>query len=164
MKPPPTSPDRARSAFAAAVGALAGIESGRRFGLDCALVNGNVFLGVHRDGLFLRLPESMRNEFRARYAARAFEPVPARPQNEYMTVPERLLEAPGELRQWIGRALSHARTLPPREREERRPNAPPAGARRAGSDREPRRERRPAPATPKPAPTVIVRKRRTPEP
>jgi len=155
---------RARAAFAAAVANLENVETGRMFGRDCAFVNGNVFVGLHAEGLFLRLPDSMRNEFRARHAAKMFEPMPGRLLNEYMTVPDRLLEAPGELRQWIGRALSHARTLPAREREERKPAPPPAQQRRGERPQRKAAPRPPPRAETRTAPTVIVKKRRTLDP
>jgi TfoX/Sxy family transcriptional regulator of competence genes len=103
-------------------------EARRRqmFGYPACFVNGNLFMGLHRDRLFLRLGETDRASFVSSFGARLFEPMPGRPMREYVVVPPELLDGP-DAAKWAGRALAFAWTLPPKLPATAKKPARPAG-------------------------------------
>jgi len=84
------------------------------FGYPTCTVNGNMFMGLHKDRFILRLPESDRVSFIEAYDAPIFEPMPGRPMREYVVVPDQLLAGHG-IDDWITRSLAYAATLPAKQ-------------------------------------------------
>ena len=92
----------------------------KMFGYPAAFVNGNMFAGVFRDQVFLRLSP----EDRARLdGAQPFEPMPGRTMREYVVAPSGLLGSRDGLVEWLGNALRHTRTLPPKAAKKKAPRA-----------------------------------------
>jgi len=97
-----------------------GADKRMMFGCPVYTVNSNMFAGAHQDSLFVRLPESDRQEFRAQYPdARPFEPMAGRVMKEYMLLPEDVYNNPEALHQWLRRGHVYALSLPPKQRKSR---------------------------------------------
>lgn len=88
------------------------VERRKMFGCPCAFVGGNMFMGVHQDNMFLRLPEAGREEFFKIKGAVSFEPMPGRFMKEYVVVPRELLGDTKSLKGWIRRSIEYALSLP----------------------------------------------------
>lgn len=87
----------------------------KMFGNPTAFFNGQMFIGLFGDSMFLRLSQSDRAKFADKYQAKSLEPMPGRPMKEYVIVPRQVLKKPAELNTWIGQALAYARSLPPKK-------------------------------------------------
>ena len=108
VKPPSEMVD----AFAAAAGALPGVESRNVFGSPCAFFRGNMFAGLHAGYVFFRLAPEDRSEFLALPGTAVFEPVAGRPMREYVRASPEMSAAHQEWPGWLNRALEYARSLP----------------------------------------------------
>ena len=87
----------------------------KMFGSTVYFSNGNMFIGVHEDHIFLRLSEKDRSELVAMYKEAAqFEPMKGRPMREYMNIPPALYEEKSVFDLWIGRSLDYAKSMPPK--------------------------------------------------
>jgi hypothetical protein len=98
--------------FYAALPPSAFVEHKTFAGCPCCFVNGNMFAGVRRRYMVLRLSEEDRREFMGRYPSMVFLPFLGRQLREYVVVPRGLLQSRGELSQWVQRAFQYAMTLP----------------------------------------------------
>ena len=107
-------------AFEQTMAALPMAQTRQVFGSPAAFANGHMFAGIQNDTFFLRLPEAERESFRQTVSARQWEPMPGRPMREYVVVPARLIEAPADLNPWLGKALAHVQSLPPKAAKTRR--------------------------------------------
>ncbi len=88
-------------------------EKKKMFGSTVYFSNGNMFTGVHEDNIFLRLSEKDRSELSAKYGeAVPFEPLKGRPMKEYMNIPPRLYRDADAFKEWLGRSLEYASSLP----------------------------------------------------
>ena len=88
------------------------VERRTMFGGRTGFANGNLFLGLHENRLFIRLSEDDRAVLIKEFKAKAFEPMPARKSRETLVVPDRITADPATLRSWCEKALSHALSLP----------------------------------------------------
>lgn len=87
------------------------IERRKMFGYPCAVLSGNLFMGLFQDQLMLRLGAADRSEMVSREGALPFQPM-GRPMREYVVVPPALLsDAPG-MQRWIARSIAFAAALP----------------------------------------------------
>lgn len=85
------------------------------FGSTVYFANGYMFIGVHEDHIFLRLPEDGRKKLLASFKdATQFEPMKGRPMREYMIVPPQLYEDTATFNPWIGRSIDYVMSLPPK--------------------------------------------------
>ncbi len=75
------------------------------FGNVAAFVNGNMFMGLFGDDLFVRLSEDERSELLATEGASSFEPMKWRPMKEYVTLPPAWRDDPDRARSWVNRSL-----------------------------------------------------------
>lgn len=91
---------------------LPAVEKRKMFGYPCSFVNGNMFMGIHQEDIFLRLSESDRREFLKLDQAHLFEPMPGRPMQEYVILPSWLLKDPARLEKWIEKSLAYVSSLP----------------------------------------------------
>jgi len=89
-------------------------EQRKLFGYPAAFVNGQMFTGLYRGNMILRLADTDRAKFIAEYKTKLFEPMPGRPMKEYVLVPQTILKSPTLLTAWVGRALAYAQSLPPK--------------------------------------------------
>ena len=79
------------------------------FGCPSYLVGGNMFFGVHRTGLFVKLPPEAGEQLLAD-GGKPFEPMPRRAMGGFYVLPD------GEVSDWVRRAYDYARTLPPKKK------------------------------------------------
>lgn len=86
------------------------------FGYPAAFVNGNMFMSLFQDNMILRLDEKRREELLAA-GGRVFEPMKGRPMRQYIVVPEAIVADRRKLKTWVGRALEHGASLPPKSKK-----------------------------------------------
>jgi TfoX/Sxy family transcriptional regulator of competence genes len=103
-----------------------GVERRSMFGCPIAVVNGNMFAGVHNDEINVRLADADRERFLEDYeGARIFSPMKGMQMKEYVVVPPEVAAQPALLARWINRGFDFASSLPPKAKKA----AKPAGAR-----------------------------------
>ena len=89
-----------------------GVQQKKMFGWPCCFVNGNLFLGLHKQSMIFRIADSDRTAFLKLDGAADFEPMPGRKMTGYVILADPLKRNRADLERWIGRSLSFARTLP----------------------------------------------------
>ena len=99
------------------------------FGNVAGFANGNMFMGLFGNDLFVRLPEAQRSELIAE-GGFAFEVMPGRPMTEYVTFPQAWRSTPDKVHAWVSRSPEWAAALP-----ERSPRAGRSGADAAREER-----------------------------
>jgi len=107
------------AAMQAVPGAGEGVQVRRMFGCPSAFVNGNMFAGIFEDSIFLRLAAPDRADFLRLQDAAPFEPIPGRPMREYVVAPPAVLKNKARLAIWLGRSLTYAQSLPPKDATKR---------------------------------------------
>ena len=76
-------------------------------------LNGNMFTLLHQSRLAIRLPEAQRDKFLKKYKTTLFEAYGAVMQ-EYVSVPDALLENTKELQKYLDVSYEYAKTLEPK--------------------------------------------------
>lgn len=76
-------------------------------------LNGNMFTLLHQSRLAIRLPEAQRDKFLKKYKTTLFEAYGAVMQ-EYVSVPDALLENTKELQKYLDVSYEYAKTLKPK--------------------------------------------------
>jgi TfoX/Sxy family transcriptional regulator of competence genes len=84
------------------------------FGNISAFINGNMFMGLYGDDLFVRLPHKDGHELGNKGAA-IFEPMKGRPMKGYFFVPKQWWSKPEIVQKWVTQSLDYARKLPPKK-------------------------------------------------
>ena len=112
----PKPDEEAKAFFRSVVPEAPDVAIRPMFGNVSGFVNGNMFMGLFGNGLFIRLPEGERDEVMAAGGS-SFEPMPGRPMTGYVMVPDAWRDDPKTLDSWIGRALAFGRTLPPKQKK-----------------------------------------------
>ena len=87
------------------------IENKKMFGGVCHLINGNMFCGVHKDFLILRLGEAGAAEAMAHPFVKPFD-ITGRPMKGWAMVGEEGFMGEDELRSWLKKAKQFASSLP----------------------------------------------------
>jgi TfoX/Sxy family transcriptional regulator of competence genes len=111
----PKADSRVARIFEELTPTASGVTSKKMFGQPAAFANGNMFMGVFGEDLFVRLSEPDRNEARTQAGFVAFEPMPGRAMSEYWVIPRSVVKNPDEARQWVARSLRYALTLAPKK-------------------------------------------------
>lgn len=93
------------------------VERKKMFGYPVGFTNGNMFMGLHSDGIILRLGEVERESLIRQYNARNFEPMPGRKMREYVVVPGSLLSDIASLKTWCEKSYGYASKLKPKEKK-----------------------------------------------
>jgi TfoX/Sxy family transcriptional regulator of competence genes len=75
------------------------------FGNVAGFVNGNMFMGVLGDDVFVRLDEAAREELMRTEDAGHPELMEGRPMKEYVTLPEAWRDEPERARAWVARSV-----------------------------------------------------------
>jgi TfoX/Sxy family transcriptional regulator of competence genes len=109
----PKSTDAAQAAFRPLVPVDERVTVRPMFGSVAAFANGNMFMGLVKDELYVRLDEPERNELGAA-GGRPLEVMPGRPMREYVTLPG-WRQRPDDVRAWAQRALDYTLKLPPKQ-------------------------------------------------
>jgi len=82
------------------------------FGQPAVFVNGNMFAGLVRGRMILRLSLTDVEKFLAHRGARPFIAMGGRRMKQWVVVPVAMLRSPRALKPWLGRALACGRSLP----------------------------------------------------
>src|SRR6516225_9287746 len=69
----------------------------KMFGWPCCFVNGNLFIGLHKQSMIFRLSEADQTAFLKLGAAADFEPMPGRKMRGYVILSEPLTRDRNEL-------------------------------------------------------------------
>jgi len=88
------------------------VETIQMFGGVAANVNGNLFAGLFGRSTMVWLPEAERAEALALPGATMFDPMGNGRKSDKVMLPDRMMQAPAELRRWIARAFKGAAALP----------------------------------------------------
>jgi TfoX/Sxy family transcriptional regulator of competence genes len=110
--PKPT--EETKDFFASVVPDHPAVKIRPMFGQLAAFVNGNMFMGIFGDDVFVRLPEDDR-EALASAGGGPFEPMAGRPMREYVVLPGAWRDEPDRVREWAARSLDHVDELPPKQ-------------------------------------------------
>ena len=110
MKSP--SPPALVRRFDEDVRALRGVERRKMFGYPAMFVNGNMFAGLVRDKMVLRLGTADVEKFLGLPGAEPFMAMGGRRMKQWVVVPATMLKSPRALKPWLARALAHGRSLP----------------------------------------------------
>lgn len=110
----PTPEAGAIKAFEALTPAGPSIGVKKVFGQPAAFVNGNMFLGVFGEKVFVRLSEEGGKEATERHGLEPFEPMPGRPMRGYVVLPSKILSDRIAARKWVSKSLAFASGLPPK--------------------------------------------------
>jgi len=116
-------------AFDDVVGTLRGVERRKMFGYPAVFVNGNMFAGILRDKMVLRLSLADVETFLALPGATPFIAMGGRRMKQWAIAPPQMVKSPRMLRPWLARALAHGRSLPKKVRAAKAASAS-AGIRR----------------------------------
>jgi len=83
----------------------------KMFGGVCHLLNGNMFCGVHKDFLILRLGEKKSNDALKQPCARPFD-ITGKPMKGWVMIANDGYQDDPDLKAWLEQAKSFAETLP----------------------------------------------------
>ncbi len=108
------APDKLKQVFEKAIQSFPETEPRNVFGYPAAVVNGHMFAGLHQEDMILRQGEVDRAQLLKRPGAKLFEPMPGRPMREYVVVPSPILKSATQLNNWLEKALTYTRSLPPK--------------------------------------------------
>jgi TfoX/Sxy family transcriptional regulator of competence genes len=109
--------------FLDAIAAVAGAQVRQMFGYPAAFRSGNLFAGLFRDSLIVRLAPEDRAALLAHAGARLFEPMPGRRMREYVVVPPKIVRTKAALRRWLAQASAYTGSLPPKTAKARKRSA-----------------------------------------
>jgi TfoX/Sxy family transcriptional regulator of competence genes len=88
----------------------------KMFGYPAFFVNGNMFVGIHGDKLFLRLSDAEIAEIMKDYKdVSAFEPMPGRAMKGYVILPKSLYSNDKAFAEWLDKSIKYVSTLPPKK-------------------------------------------------
>jgi len=85
-------------------------DNKKMFGGVCHLLNGNMFSGVYKDSLILRLGEGTSREALKLPFVRPFD-ITGRPMKGWVMVKKEGFESEDELVAWLNQAKNYVRTL-----------------------------------------------------
>ena len=88
-----------------------GTNDKKMFGGVCHLMNGNMFCGVHKDFLILRLGEKTSQEALSSAHVRQFD-ITGKPMKGWVMVAEKGYQNDKDLKVWLDKAKKFAKTLP----------------------------------------------------
>ena len=97
-----------------------GIEIKPMFGNLGAFVHGNMFAGLFGSAVGVRLGDAASQELAAIEGVGPFGPA-ERPMGGYLSLPSGWRAAPDLAAAWVGRALAHVSTLPPKVKKPKTP-------------------------------------------
>lgn len=88
----------------------------KMFGYPAFFFNGNMFVGVHGDKLFLRLSDADAAEIKKDCSSvTAFEPMPGRAMKGYVVLPKSLYSDDKAFAEWLDKSISYVAGLPPKK-------------------------------------------------
>lgn len=88
----------------------------KMFGYPAFFVNGNMFVGVHGDKLFMRLSDADTTEIiKNCQGITAFEPMPGRAMKSYVVLPKTVYSDDKTFAEWLDKSIKYASELPPKK-------------------------------------------------
>jgi len=88
----------------------------KMFGYPAYFINGNMFVGVHSDKLFLRLPdEDIANLAKNCKDVAFFEPMPGRPMKGYVVLPKSMYSDDRLFGELLKKSERYVSSLPPKK-------------------------------------------------
>ena len=90
-----------------------GVDDKKMFGGVCHLLNGNMFCGVYKDYLILRLGEKAAGDAMTGPHAKAFD-ITGRPMKGWVMIAREGIKRDDQLKSWLDKAKTFAKTLPPK--------------------------------------------------
>jgi len=90
-----------------------GVDDKKMFGGVCHLLNGNMFCGVYKEYLILRLGEKAAEDAMAGPHVKAFD-ITGKPMKGWAMVAQDSFKKDDELATWLNKAKGFAKTLPPK--------------------------------------------------
>lgn len=92
-------------------------EYRKMFGYPSYFINGNMFIGVHGETLFLRLSDSdIRKIMEENSQVIFFEVMKGRPMKGYVALPKSLYQRRSVFREWLQKSVKYVSSLPPKKR------------------------------------------------
>ena len=92
-----------------------GAERRKMFGYPALFANGNMFAGLVRDSMVLRLRERDIAAFLELPGAKPFVAMKGRVMRQWAVVPPALVKDGPALTRWLRKAHTYGRSLPPKE-------------------------------------------------
>ena len=89
------------------------VDDKKMFGGVCHLLNGNMFCGVYKDFLILRLGEKIAEDAMAGPHVKAFD-ITGRPMKGWVMVGVDGFKKDDQLKTWLNKAKAFAKKLPPK--------------------------------------------------
>ena len=96
------------------------VEFRKMFGSPVYFVNGNMFIGVHGDGIMLRLQEEDQQKLYDEYDEAAPFTPNGRRMREYALIPPVVYDDEIEFRKWLDISYSYVSSLPKKEKKEKK--------------------------------------------
>lgn len=94
-------------------------EFRKMFGSPVHFVKGNMFVGVHGDGIMLRLKEEDQHKLYAEHDEAAPFTPNGRRMREYAILPPSVYDDEIELRKWLDISYTYVSSLPKKEKKEK---------------------------------------------
>jgi TfoX/Sxy family transcriptional regulator of competence genes len=110
------APDALVRRFNDAIAGVEGVQTRKMFGYPAAFLNGNMFTGLFRGSMIIRLDESDRQSL-MKTGGQPFEPMSGRPMREYVVVPAKVIENARDVGRWLERSASYVATLKPKKKK-----------------------------------------------
>jgi TfoX/Sxy family transcriptional regulator of competence genes len=88
------------------------VQQKKMFGWPSCFVNGNLFTGLHKESVLLRLSEKDQAACLRLEGTAEFEPMPGRKMKGYVVFSNPLARDRKELSKWIAVSLEYASALP----------------------------------------------------
>jgi len=108
------SPAALVQAFEDAAQPCRGAVPRKMFGYPAAFINGNMFAGLVRDSMVLRLSDKDRNAFLRLPGAKPFIAMKGRVMRQWAVVPPAMVKNGPRLKTWVRKAFTYGRSLPPK--------------------------------------------------
>lgn len=88
-------------------------DARKMFGGVCHLINGNMFCGVYKDFLILRLGEKKAEEVLRQPHAKPFD-ITGKPMKGWVMIDQKGFRTDERLKEWLNKAKEYVKTLPPK--------------------------------------------------
>lgn len=104
-------------------------QARKMFGYPTGFINGNMFMGLFGEQMFLRLPPESREQLK-QTGGKPFEPMPGRPMRDYVVLPPSLISDRDRLTKLIAESFKYSASLPAKRKPAKKRGRESAGRRR----------------------------------
>jgi TfoX/Sxy family transcriptional regulator of competence genes len=88
----------------------------KMFGYPAYFINGNMFLGIHGEKLFLKLSDADISQIKEDWVGvRNFEPMPGRAMKGYVVLPKTIYSDDKLFSEWIDKSIKYVSAMPPKK-------------------------------------------------